>query len=491
MTNSEDDVFEIPDRSNFLAKNVVQELWIGLELPIEALAALQLPGDTAQPSLPSSFKIGILAQSAIALSALAAAQIWALRSESLVPRVEVTRRHAVIEFKSERLYLLDGQRPTSESIPIGGLHKTSDGYVRVHDGFPNHSIGTLKLAGLPEGSTREQLAEKLRRWAAIDLETVSLTELKLANYALRSFEQWDVLPQAKAINTFPIEISLVSTNGTAGLPKRLVNPSPMCLKGIRVVEMSRVIASPVAGKTLAAHGADVIWVTSPNLPDLPYLDREFSRGKRTVQLDLNVPEERLKLLRLLKKADIFIQGFRPGALAAYGLGPEDLAGLNPGLVVANLSAFGTRGPWSKRRGFDSLVQTCSGMNVSEAEHHGQGEIARPAPCQVLDHAAGYLLASGAMAALYRKFHYGGSWRVDVSLAGTMKYLRSLGQYPGSTGFKVKDFDQPDDIPLEYYELRNSEFGMLQSIRHSARIEGAEVGFTIMPKPLGSDKPEWL
>lgn len=483
--------FPLPDRSHFLAKDMVQEIWDGLQLPAESLKSLQLPGDCDTPTLPSSYKMGILAQGSIALSALLAAQIQAVRAGSATPKVEVPQRHATVEFKSERLYVLDNKPTPSPWGPIGGLHKTSDGYVRVHDSFPNHAHGTLRLMGLPEDATREQLAEKIRDWGAVDLETVSTTELKMATYALRTYKQWDVLPQAGAISSFPIDIKQTAAGGAKALPERLAAAGPSCLKGVRVVEMARVIAAPLAGKTLAAHGADVIWITSPNLPDLPTMDRDFGRGKRTVHLDVKKPEDKEKLLELLRTADIFIQGFRPEALAKQGLAPEDLAKINPNLVVANMSAFGIRGPWSKRRGFDSLVQTLSGMNVSEAEHCGKGAPAMPTPCQALDHAGGYLLAVAAMAGFYRRITLGGSWRVDVSLAGVMKYLRSLGQYPGDSGFVAKDYEKPEDVPSEYYETKDSGFGPLQAIKHSATIEGMKVGWDIMPKPLGSDKPEWV
>ncbi|KAH7319598.1 CoA-transferase family III domain-containing protein [Stachybotrys elegans] len=255
--------------------------------------------------------------------------------------------------------------------------------------------------------------------------------------------------------------------------------------------MSRVIAAPLAGRTLAAHGADVIWVTSPTLPDLPKTDCDLARGKRTVQLDIRKEEDKAKLIELLREADIFIQGYRPGALESRGLGPADLVKINPNLVFVNLSAFGPRGPWAKRRGYDSLVQTCSGMNASEAEHYGKGAAAMPMPCQALDHAGGYLLATAAMTGLYRRIKEGGSWRVDVSLAGVMKYLRSLGQYPGTSGFSAKNYLSDKDVPPEYYELRDSGLGELKAITHGAKIQGVEVGWKIMPKPLGSDKAEWL
>ncbi|CEI70449.1 hypothetical protein FVEN_g1044 [Fusarium venenatum] len=479
---------DIINREHMTARDVVHDIWIGLDLPEAALSSVKLPG-VEGPALPSSFKIGILAQASIALSALTAAQIHAHRNRIPVPQVTVPLKHAAIEYTSERLYTINGQ-PTPARGTIGGLHKTSDGYVRIHDSFSNHVQGTLKLLRLPIGANKQQVSEKTAKWAAIDLENCATVEGETAVYALRSYEQWEQLPQSRAVRNFPIAIKQVSQSWPSSIPRAMEPENTKCLQGLRVVEMSRVIAAPLCGKSLAAHGADVIWVTSPNLPDLPVLDREFSRGKKTVQLDIHNANDHKKLLDLLRDCDVFVQGYRPGSLASYGLSQEELIKINPDIIVANMSAFGPDGPWSGRRGFDSMVQTCSGMNVSEAEHAGQEEAARPLPCQALDHSGGYMLAVGVMAAVYHRAIKGGSWRVDVSLAGMMKYLRSLGQYPGSSGFDAKDYKRPEDVPEEYFETGNTAFGIMKSIKHSASIEGVQVGWDRMPKPLGSDSPTW-
>lgn len=477
------------DRCGFLARDIVREIWTGLQLPQNGLKSLELPGDDGKPALPSSYKIGSLAQGTIALSGLTASLFYSLRNNVYMPKVTVPAKHATIEFKSERLYTLDGKPASHVSGPIGSLHKTSDGYVRIHDAFPNHRNGAARLLGLPLPASRADVSAKTRDWASVDLESVGLDN-ELAMYALRSYRQWDLLPQAKAIADFPISISQIAT-GPAGLPAHILPGKYPCLRGLRVLEMSRGIAAPLAGKALAVHGADVIWVTSPNLPSLPDTDIDLGRGKRTVQLDLHDDNDRQKLMELFKSCDVFIhQGFRPGSLAAHGLSQEQVAALNPGVVYASLSAFGPRGPWSGRRGFDSLVQTCSGMNVSEAEHYGTGGVARHTPCQALDHASGYLLASGIMAALHRRAKVGGSHAVEVSLAGTMKYLRSLGQYPGSSGFDVPDFETAKDVEEKYLETYPTDFGELRAVRHSVTIKGCRVSWERMPKLPGSYKPEW-
>ncbi|KAK5996671.1 Formyl-CoA:oxalate CoA-transferase [Cladobotryum mycophilum] len=501
-------------RTTFSAYDVVREIWSSLKLPQQALESLDLAGHGNGPALPSSFKIGVLAQSSIALSALGAAMLYATRArgsmgpeqeQSRVPRVRVGLEHAVVEFQSERLYSMENRPLESSWGALGGLHRAADGYVRIHDVFPHHAAGTLELLGLPPGATRGDVAAKTALWKAVDLENAGTVDGKLAIYALRSYEEWDALPQAKATDDSPILLKRLSPGvpNPAPLPVPVpVTDSRRCLSGIRVLEMSRVIAAPVAGKTLAAHGADVLWVTSPNLPSLPVLDRNLGRGKRSIQLDIHEPQDKEKLVDLLRTCDVFIQSYRPGSLASYGFSPEELAKINPTIVCANLSAFGGPGaPWAGRRGFDSLVQTCSGMNASEAEHAGRGEPARAMPCQALDHASGYLLATGITAALYHRSTTpsgGGAYTVDVSLAGTAKYLRSLGQYPGTSGFdesssssRGRGYESMGDVPDVYFEELDTGFGRMKGVRHSAVVEGCVVGWDRGLGELGSGEPVWL
>ncbi|KAK1984199.1 CoA-transferase family III [Colletotrichum cereale] len=433
------------DRSTFSPTDIVRELWTNLGLPKHAASAVRLEAGPG-PAAPSSFKIGHIAQSSIALSALTAALLHSHRNGVVaLPRVAVPLRHAFVEFRSERLYEMEGDTPKSAWGDVGGLHRTLDG----------HTTGT---------------------------------ERGLAIYALRTYEEWDSHPQSASVADQPI-LPRKLADGPGGFPEHLAKGADRCLRGLRVPRDRR--AAPVAGKTLAAHGADVLWVTSPNLPDQPPLDREFARGKRTIRLDIDKPPDKAELLALLRTADVFVQGCRPGSLAARGLSPAELAAANPRLIVANLSAFGPDGPWSGRRGFESLVQTCSGMNVSEARHHGAGEPARPLPCRALDHGAGYLLAAGISAALYRRATEGGSWIVDVSLAGVMEYLRSLGQYPGRTGFEASEAERSFQADENLFEKRMTGFGVMKYLRHSAAVEGLGPGWDVMPKPLGSDEPRWL
>jgi crotonobetainyl-CoA:carnitine CoA-transferase CaiB-like acyl-CoA transferase len=179
------------------------------------------------------------------------------------------------------------------------------------------------------------------------------------------------------------------------------------LSGLRVLDLSRVIAGPVAGRTLAAHGADVMLISSPNLPAIPWLTIDTGRGKLSSFADLATENGREALRNLLVEADIFSQGYRPQSIAALGFSPQDAARIRPGIVYVSLSAYGHDGPWAGRRGFDSLVQTSTGFNHAEGQAAGV-DGPKELPAQILDHVTGYFMAFGAMMARARQAREGGS-----------------------------------------------------------------------------------
>src|SRR5258705_172861 len=180
------------------------------------------------------------------------------------------------------------------------------------------------------------------------------------------------------------------------------------LEGVRVLDLSRVIAGPVAGRTLAVHGADVLLIAGPDLPAIPWLTIDTGRGKLTGFVELKSPPGRSTLRDLLAGADIFSQRYRPLALANLGFSAQDAARINPGIIYVSLSAYGHAGPWPERRGFDSLVQTPTGFNQDEGQTAGV-DWPKELPAQMLDHATAYLMAFGAMMARARQSREGGSW----------------------------------------------------------------------------------
>jgi crotonobetainyl-CoA:carnitine CoA-transferase CaiB-like acyl-CoA transferase len=252
------------------------------------------------------------------------------------------------------------------------------------------------------------------------------------------------------------------------------------LDGLRVLDLTRILAGPVAGRTLAGYGADVLLLNSPRLPNIEAI-AATSCGKLSAHLDLDEAGGPAALAQLVRGADVFMQGYRPGALAARGFAPADVAALSPGIVAVSLSAYGSAGPWAGRRGFDSLVQTATGFNAAEAEAFGSAE-PRALPLQVLDHAAGYLLAFGAQAALWRQAQEGGSWHVQVSLAGVGRWLRGLGRTAPVA---------PERPPLAtYVESLDSGFGRLQTLRHAAQFSATPAHWRRPSMPPGSHPAAW-
>src|ERR1700704_3951652 len=277
---------------------------------------------------------------------------------------------------------------------------------------------------------------------------------------MRSHEEWSALPHPKALAALP-PVSIEKIGEAAPKPWP-AGDRP--LAGVRVLDLSRVIAGPVAGRTLAVHGADVLLVSGPGLPAIPWLTIDTGRGKLTSFVELKSEAGRDSLRDLLAEADIFSQGYRPRAIAALGFSPEDAAEINPGIVYVSLSAYGHAGPWAERRGFDSLVQTATGFNHAEGQAAGV-DGPKELPAQMLDHATGYLMAFGAMMAKARQSREGGSWPVRVSLAGTGRWLWNFGRV--ADGLKAEDLRT--DTVSPFLEEVPSGFGPLRSVRHSAAL----------------------
>lgn len=462
------------------SSDVLRELWLAAGLPRAALADADLPGE-ASP-LPSSFAVGVAAQSSIAASALAAASIWSARTGRR-QSVRVGVREAA--FECTGYFSIDGRVPEAWDALSGlypcGEDRGEPGFVRIHANFAHHREGALAVLGLPADPTigKAEITRALRAWRAPELEQAA-ADAGCVIAALRSFDAWDAHPQSAALRGEP----LVAIERIGDAPARAFPPlqaafSP--LAGLRVLDLTRILAGPVAGRTLAAHGADVMLVNSPHLPNIESIV-DTSRGKLSVYVDLAGPAGRATLAQLVRQADVFIQGYRPGSLAARGFAPSDLARLRPGIVCVSLSAYGFGGPWAGRRGFDSLVQTATGFNHAEGIAAGSAA-PRALPMQILDYASGFLMAFGAQAALLRRAREGGSWQVRVSLARTGDWLRGMGRVP--QGLSAQR-GRGNDLLREYA----SGYGRLIAFAHAARMSQTPPCWRRPSMPPGSHPPAW-
>jgi crotonobetainyl-CoA:carnitine CoA-transferase CaiB-like acyl-CoA transferase len=456
-------------------RDVLAAVWRAGGQPADALDDVELTG--REPVMPSSFAFGTMAQTSVAAAALAAAELWRLRSGRR-QRLRVDMRDAAIEFRSERYMRVNGSGRPETWNKIAGLYRCGDGrWVRLHTNLPHHCAGTLKLLGCAED--RAAVQKKLDNWRAEALETAA-AEAGLVITATRSFAEWDRHGQGQAVARLP----LIGLERIGDAPAQPLPRGDRPLSGVRVLDLTRVIAGPVCGRTLAAHGADVLLITAPHLPALEPLVIDTGRGKLSAQLDLREAGARDALTRLLRDADVMVQGYRPGAIASHGFGPAEAAAIRPGLVYVSLCAYGHEGPWSARRGFDSLVQNANGLNVAEAEAFGASE-PRPLPGQALDHGTGYLMAFGAMTALARRAREGGSWHVRISLAQSGHWLRSLGRIDG-----LRCHDPSIEDVRDRLEDCDSGFGRMTAVRHSATLSETPPFWARPSVPLGTHAPAW-
>ena len=457
-------------------REILCDIWTSAGGEASALDALTLTGD--EPQLPSSFRVAAAAQVSVAATGLAAAEIWKMRSGQ-AQDVTVDMRHAVVECRSERYLRVDGKPPPPAWDAIAGIYKTRDGrFVRLHTNFPHHRDAVCKVLNCkPE---REEVQAALMQWDGEAFETAAYTSGCVVAF-MRSHEQWSATPHAMALAELPL-ISITKIGEAAPKPWP-AGDRP--LAGIRVLDLSRVIAGPVAGRTLAAHGADVLLISGPGLPAIPWLTIDTGRGKLTSFVELKSEQGRGVLRDLLAVADIFSQGYRPRAIAGLGFSPDDAARINPGIIYVTLSAYGHAGPWAERRGFDSLVQTATGFNHAEGQAAGV-DGPKELPAQMLDHATGYFMAFGAMMAKARQAREGGSWHVQVSLAQTGRWLWNLGRV--ADGLASEDLKGEAVRP--FIEEAGSGFGALASVKHSALLSKTPAFWARPAMPLGSHQPQW-
>jgi crotonobetainyl-CoA:carnitine CoA-transferase CaiB-like acyl-CoA transferase len=467
---------EISGNTMQTPREILADLWTLAGGDPAALNAVTLTGE--EPQLPSSFRVAAAAQASIAAAGLAAAQLWKLRSGQS-QHVMVDMRHAIVECRSERYLRVDGKPPGPAWDAIAGIYRTRDQrFVRLHTNFRHHRDAVCKVLNCkPE---REDVQAALLQWDGEAFETAAYAGGCVVAL-MRSHEEWSALPHARALAELPL-ISIEKIGEAAPKPWP-AGDRP--LAGIRVLDLSRVIAGPVAGRTLAAHGADVLLISGPDLPAIPWLTIDTGRGKLTSLIELKSEHGRDRLRELLASADIFSQGYRPQAIAALGFSPQDAARISPGIVYVSLSAYGHSGPWAERRGFDSLVQTATGFNHAEGQAAGV-DGPKELPAQMLDHASGYLMAFGAMMARARQSREGGSWHVRVSLAQTGRWLWNLGRLADA----LKTEDLRGEAVQPFIEETASGFGPLRAVRHSAVLPATPAFWARPAMPLGSHPPQW-
>ena len=426
------------------------------------------------PVLPTPYRIGAAGAKALAALGAAVAKYGELRG---LPRQEVSvdLRRTALSLRSARYLRIDGKPLPPVWDPLSGFYPVRDGWISIHCNFPNHRDAAMKV--LQSAPDRKEAERKSATWAGEALEDAIHAAAGCAG-SVRSTEDWQRHPQAKAVAEQP----LIEIQRIGDAPPQKPTSAKRPLAGLRALDLTRVLAGPTCGKCLAEHGADVLKISAEHLPDSGLVEMDTGIGKRSARLDLRSTDGRGKLEQLVKQADVFVQSYRPGTLAARGFSPERLAELKPGIVCTSLSAWGTTGPWRTRRGFDSIVQAVSGMAHMSADAKGPKLL----PVSAIDYTSGYLMAFGTAVALERRAREGGSWLVRVALARVGRWIVEH----GLTSFDGVAADVPADELAQYCAEMDTPIGRLTYLKPVIQFSHTPGEWTLPPVALGTHAARW-
>jgi crotonobetainyl-CoA:carnitine CoA-transferase CaiB-like acyl-CoA transferase len=454
---------------------LVEQAWAAVSGGRTAPTSFEVTGAGGQ--LPSRFAVEDVAVACVGAALLAAGGLQQGRGEPAGP-VVVDRGHVAAAVRSERFFQLDGRPAGPGFATLSRFFQAADGWVRTHANYPWHQRALLRA--LDSADDVDAVAAAIRRRRARDVEA-RVVEAGGAVAAVRTREEWDQHPQGVALATQPLVTS--TRVGEAPPRERPAGAGPA--SGVRVLDLTRVIAGPVATRFLGALGADVLRIDPPGLPDvLPGAPADTLLGKRSALLDATAPEGRAALHGLLAEADVLVWGYRSGARGRLGLDAPSLTAAHPGLVVVLLNAWGHAGPWAGRRGFDSLVQAAAGIADGES---GDASTPGALPCQLLDHGTGYLMAAAALDGLRCQAEQGGTHFRHLSLARTASWLMSAGpQSPSGP-------DGPDgtDAAAAWMVELEAPDGRVRAVAPPGGLGDQVPRWPAVASRYGADEPGWL
>ena len=448
----------------------------------ERTQGLTITGGT-DPILPTSFRIGDTSTAALSAVGLAVSDLWESRTGRR-QEVSVDARRATASLRSGKYMQMDGAGVSTERNTVMGVYPTKDGrWSYLHCNFPNHRAAALSVLGVAED--RDAVAKAVAKWNAQDLED-AIIEAKGAGGMVRTMEEWAKHPQAAAIANLPLmEIVKLADSPPEALPE-----GSRPLSGVRVLDLTRVLAGPTCARTLAEHGADVMKITGAHLPNIGYQEYDTGHGKLNAQLDLRETKDMETLRGLVSQTDVFSQGYRPGTLGGRGLSPEELAELRPGIVYISMCAFSHMGPWASRRGFDTVVQTVSGITNRQGDlFPGANPGPQFYPVSAIDYLTGYLMAFGGMVALNRRVHEGGSWLVRISLAQVGRWLVSQGEIPEADLKNIPAEFNPEEI-ASWSTVSDTPMGKLGHLGPVLSLSETPPRWARTSVPLGHHDPVW-
>jgi len=428
------------------------------------------------PILPNRFPVGEAAAVALAAGGVAASDLWALKTGRR-QRVRVDVRHAAVSLRASLLMRLNGGPPPpspADGNPLVALYRCRDGrWVHVHGVFPHLAAGTMRVLGCSREPSA--VAAAVARWDGQALED-ALAQARMCGAMARTAPEWQAHPQGQALAAVPrVEIIKIAESEPEPLP---AGGRP--LSGVRVLDLTRILAGPTHTRTLAQYGAEVLHVTSPKLPHADIWTMDTNQGKLSAFLDLDELDDVARARALVTEADVFAQGYRAGSLERRGLGLEELTKLRPGLIYVSINCYGHVGPWRERPGWEQLAQTVTGLAVA------QGVPDRPErmPVAACDYTTGYLAALGTLVALRRRAQEGGTYHVRASLARTGMWFASLG--PTCDLGQAAGPGDPSDLTVE----EDTAWGRLMHLAPAVQLSETPVYWARPPVPLGTHPAAW-
>src|SRR5579863_2031188 len=425
--------------------------------------------------LPSAFAVSDLAAASVGVAALSVGELIAAR-HGAVPAIAVDRRCA-------SMWFWISIRPQGWSLPpiwdvTAGDYPTADGWIKLHTNVPNHRSAALGVLGV--AASKEAVAKVVRGWQANLLEQVIVDRGGCAA-AMRSLDEWCVHPQGSAVAREPL---FHVEAGSAGRTCDWAIAAERPLAGVRVLDLTRVLAGPIATRFLAGFGAEVLRIDPPVWEE-PAIVPEVTLGKRCARLDLGNDRDRETFTSLLRSADVLVHGHRPGALARRGFDSARMQELSPGLVEVSLDAYGWSGPWAARRGFDSLVQMSSGIAAEGMRKNGSAR-PTPLPVQALDHATGYFMAAAAVRGLTQRLATGLGSVVRTSLARIGALLIDQSREDRtSVALAPETIDYLDEAQ------EATAWGPARRLKPPVAIAGSPMRWALPASPLGAAPARWV
>lgn len=436
-----------------------------------------------RPALKTRFYAGQGAAAVLAAGAVMAADIWKMRTgQSQTVHVGTREASASLISMAYQTFHNDDQAPASRLSgrhAFGGFYATRDDrHIYLHQSFPESGRRLLAVLGCEDDP--ESIASAVRRRDAQDLED-AIAEARACAGIARRPEEWDSSEQGRILNSLPcVDVTKIADSPPEAFPEA----GDMPLSGIRVLDLTRVLAGPTCARTLAQYGADAMRIGSENLPSVPPFVADTGHGKLSAFIDLKTESGRQCLRTLITQSDVFSQGYRTGAFERLGFGAPELSRLRPGIVYTSINCYGHEGPWRHRAGWEQLAQTVSGM----AHIQGGEEGPQLQPAAVTDYATGFLAAFGSLIALKRRALYGGSYLVRVSLSQTGMWLRGLG-LAGRDVLDTVEALSNDEIK-SFSISSDTGFGPITHLRPPVQLSATPTRWKRAVVPLGTHEPVW-